>query len=350
MPVQRFLRTLTVFFSTSAVALAIAWAVSGTASAPRGESGGRRLLYAWPEDGAFRDLPDRFDLPVFITFTDAPDSAVRLVVHGREGAGRQPLAGAFVEVSPRDVRLGRLEGGVAVERWSGAAGTEDGALPAGQPLKLELKRRGAEFVVTLDGRLAVRAWEPVLSGGRTAIALAGAARATLGRVSRLPEIPEFADDFMRTPEEPGPWEAVSGKWAIEALPTPSMSANAFSYRGRGRTALALAGGAGWDQYRFAASVRGEPGEAMGLAFAARPGRDHDAVRTARPGGRYVLFRWTSRQAPEDRGALGAGGPSGRREIVLVRVRQGPRHRGRPRAPRGEEPRAHLGDGGPLDLG
>ncbi|MHC4252725.1 MAG: hypothetical protein ACYS9X_26705, partial [Planctomycetota bacterium] len=168
----------------------------------------------------------------------------------------------------------------------------------GEPHDVSIKRRGAEIAVAVDGRLAIAAFEPHLHGGRVAVARTGGARAEVWPVRKLAEFPEFSDDFMRTPDEPGPWEVHSGEWKIETLRTPSMSANGFSYRGSAGSghALASAGQVSWDRYRAEVSVRGEAGEAMGLAFAFTGPE------------RYCLFRWR---------AEGTRGGSPERELVVV---------------------------------
>jgi hypothetical protein len=300
--VHRILWTSTAFLSAAAVGLAITWAGADAPAHQPSPADERAWTYVWPEDRGFRDLPGRFNLPLVVTLAgrspggNGPDPAVRVVLHAEGSQSGEPPVGLLVEARRTELRLCRLEGGVAIERWSGPCRT-------GETARFEIKRRGSDLAVTLDGRLAVRASEPAFSGGRVAVAFAGGGRAKLGSVSRLTELAGFSDDFMRTPEEPGPWDVRSGEWMIETLPTPSMSANGFSYRGRSVDgaggALSLAGNATWDQYRFAASVRGETDEALGLVIAARPDAGH------------VLFRWTSRE----------GGPEGEAEPGLTGLRE-----------------------------
>ena len=108
-----------------------------------------------------------------------------------------------------------------------------------------------------------------------------------------PEI-DRADDFMRSQREPGPWQVVSGKWAIQELKVrddlgkrtgrsfdPTRSANAFSYIGTGtpaEPALAITGYPVWRNYSFEAAVRSPNGRTFGL------------VILRQDGGNYYLFR------------------------------------------------------------
>jgi len=291
---DRFLWTASAFLAAACVALG--WTLALRAASLK--RGGPEHLeepawdWHWPEAGSFRDLPDRFDLALNVALSELPDSAVRVAVLAEKDEGPAPIRGAFVDCSARGVSFGRIEGGLALARAFRPL-----ELGTGSPHVVVIKRRGASLVVTVDGGVALLGMEPHFRGGGVALALAGGARCELAPVTRLPDFPEFADDFMRTPKEPSPWTVRSGSWQTSELPTPSMSANAFSFRGsgeQGRPAFAFAGDQTWDEYRVEVSARGEPGGAVGLAFGVR-------------GESYALFRWSSR-GPE-------GG--GRRELVLV---------------------------------
>lgn len=281
-----------------AAAFAAAWVARPTATA-RGPlealGAADRWTTVWPEKDCFRDLPERFDLSVKVK--DSPvgaGSTVRLLVNASDPRPDGTVdRAACVDVSAAGVAIGRVEGGLVLPL--AAAGV---AIPRGEEHDVTVRRRGTDIAVTVDGRFVLSVLEPYLHGGRVGILRSGPAEVDVWPVRELAEFPELSDDFMRTPDEPGPWTAHSGEWDIETLLTPSMSANGFSYRGRAEdgAALASAGYPTWDDYRAEVSVLGEEGEAMGLVFAfAGPDR-------------YCLFRWRSE---------GAGDGAAARELVVV---------------------------------
>ncbi len=248
----------------------------------------------WPDRDSFRSLPDRFNLAVRATLRADEGSGVRLLLNASEPSAEDVVErAAYVDVSASGVEVGRVEGGFVLP-----LGRAPVALDPDAPHDVSVRRRGAEIAVAVDGKLAMTAFEPHLHGGRVGVARSGGARGEVWPIQRLAEFPEFTDDFMRTPDEPGPWTAHSGKWTIDTIRTPSMSANGFSYRGCAKegSALASAGHASWDRYRAEVTVRGEAGEAMGLAFAFTGPE------------RYCLFRWR---------AEGAGKVEDERELVMV---------------------------------
>jgi len=259
-----------------------------------------RWDFTWPEQDSFRDLPGRFNITVRTTLTTREGSGIRVLLNASESSADGGVErAACVGVSATGVEFGRVEGDHILP-----LGSSPLVLGPGAAHDVSIRRRGAEMAVIVDGRVAITAFEPYLSGGRVALARSGGARGEVWPVQRLAEFPEFSDDFMRTPDEPGPWTVHSGEWEIDRLKTPSMSANGFSYRGAAAKghALASAGQASWDRYRAEVSMRGEDGEAMGLAFAfAGPER-------------YCLFRWRASdadaKAPERELLVVEPGPGG----------------------------------------
>lgn len=78
--------------------------------------------------------------------------------------------------------------------------------------------------------------------------------------------PVFSDDFMREPDEPTPWAAVSGEWENVGVGNEDYSINGFYFLGRDdRQALATAGDWFWEDYTFTCAVRlNEPAASCGL--------------------------------------------------------------------------------------
>lgn len=74
----------------------------------------------------------------------------------------------------------------------------------------------------------------------------------------------FADDFMRTQDQQGEWEVLSGDWRTAPVQNPELGPNPFSYRvtSAGGDAFAVAGYSFWDNYRYHVAVR--PESATGL--------------------------------------------------------------------------------------
>jgi hypothetical protein len=294
---NRLLWTLASF--SFAAALAFGVAVQGARPAHHVESDDESIdrrvwQYSWPESRAFRDLPGRFDLSALVTLNERPDCTVRLIVNARE-ENDAPSQGVFVDLHARGITVGRVEGGIAIPR-----GSRSISLSPGKRREIELKRRGADLAVAADGVLCLLSRDHSFSGGRTALGVMGGAHVSLKPLRRLTDLPEFGDDFMRSPDDPSPWTEHAGTWKNQSLSTPSMSANAFSYLARasdgGATpAFATAGSEFWDQYALHTAIHPGKGGAVGVA-----------VCVTGPE-RYVLFRWTARKDQD----------IGSREVVLV---------------------------------
>ena len=316
---QRLAWGTTAGLSLLAAVFAVIWASSGPAPT-RGPlestAAGGRWSFTWPEQDSFRGLPDRFNLTVRATLTGEEGSGLRVLLNASEPSEDGHVERAVcVDVSSSRVEIGRVEGGSVLPLGRAAV-----AINPGTAHDVSIRRRGAEMAVVADRRVVITAFEPHLSGGRVALARSGGARGEVWPLQRLAEFPEFSDDFMRTPDEPGPWTVHSGEWEIDRLRTPSMSANGFSYRGGSAEghALASTGQAGWDRYRAEVSMRGDDDGAMGLAFAfAGPER-------------YCLFRW--RASDSDNPAPG-------RELLIVEpgLDGAPRERPIANAPEGYRP-------------
>lgn len=117
-----------------------------------------------------------------------------------------------------------------------------------------VKERGARLIV-VAGQTAASA--DIAGVWRGQVATRGA----LSDVRYQPVEPAFfSDDFMRTSDESGGWEAHGGAWETAPVRNPDLGANPFSYRVRAENeAAALAGFPYWDEYRFSVSARPEAG-------------------------------------------------------------------------------------------
>jgi len=98
----------------------------------------------------------------------------------------------------------------------------------------------------------------------------------------------FADDFMRTDEQLGGWELLTGRWENNQQGSKSSrSANAFSFRSLGDAdALVATGYPFWSDYCAQAAVRCDSDGAVGLAVGIADERN------------YYRLRWTSVDAPD----------------------------------------------------
>jgi hypothetical protein len=294
---DRLLWTVAAVLASAALTLGLIWAKNaefGKDAPDASRTDRREWVYSWPGTSSYRNLPERFDLVSLVTLPSRRDCALRFVVNA-DGQSSTPRQGVYLDIDALGVTVGRIEGGIALARGRAAA-----KVLVAQPHEVALKRRGNDLAVTIDGELALLARDQHMHRGGTAIGLIGNVEVELKPLAKLPELPEFSDDFMRAPDDPSPWVSRAGTWEVESLPMASMSANAFSFRGKSQegtvdTALASTGSSTWDQYRFCASVRGESDETMGLAFGIREDRG------------YLLFRWSARTKND----------VGRREIVLV---------------------------------
>ncbi len=98
----------------------------------------------------------------------------------------------------------------------------------------------------------------------------------------------FADDFMRTDEQIGAWELLTGRWENNQQGSKSSrSANAFSFRSLGDAdSLVVTGYPFWSDYCAQTAVRCEGDGAIGLAVGVADERH------------YYRLRWTSADHPD----------------------------------------------------
>jgi len=175
--------------------------------------------------------------------------------------------------------------------------------PVAEPVELTLQRHPWRMALVLGDQVVARAWDGEFAEGR--MGLWASNPDWLAEEPRLQPLEDLylTDDFMRTGDATGGWEAQSGEWAVSGptlpLATAERSANPFTYRAQAephRTALALTGYWFWSDYRVEVSVKPEGDGVIGLCLYAQDAEN------------YLLFRWAS--------------PSGAGRQQLVQVRRG----------------------------
>ncbi len=255
----------------------------------------------------WRPASQRFDFAARVTLPPveagkAPEPA-RLILNAQDKSNYN-----WVEITTAKVRFGKTEAD-----WE----TEIAAVPvdiaADRPHTVKVKRRDAEILVAVDGKVVVTAFDETFGAGDVGAA-ARSRKVVFNKLSPPQEIGReiaLSDDFMRTQKEAGPWRVMTGDWELLSLDHASMSANAFFYNGKGERALALAGNRFWDHYFVAASCRGPASGRMGIV-------------AAHTGDSYLLFRWGAKgTAPAASGSDSAEGlselvyVSGRDETILA---------------------------------
>ena len=178
--------------------------------------------------------------------------------------------GLFVEATSAGLVLGKVRGSVGetLANWSGwpKARREGG-------YDLTVKRRAWSISVLVDGAVVLRAYDAFSPGERV-----GCADRSV-RITDLHAQPigdmMLEDGFARPPDEPNPWEAVSGSWetslpeARDRKAQASRSSNPFSFKASaesGSEAMAVNGSRFWDSYQARVAVKpAAPGQ-VGLAF------------------------------------------------------------------------------------
>ncbi len=190
-----------------------------------------------------------------------------------------------------------------------------------------IKRLLGGFAVAYDAITVLRMDADLPDGGRWGIAGVPAA---LDEIVFQPlEQVVFRDDFMRMPDEPSPWEELSGQWRVAQLESARYSANAFTLLGRAtgpEPALTTAGYWFFEDLTVEASIRPSPdadGFGIGLAchpdgsgyllrFVARSGSvgDIQLVRL-RGGTETILDEAPAAAAPDDWHRFALSGIGGR---------------------------------------
>jgi hypothetical protein len=229
-------------------------------------------------------LPNRFVYRAPVTAVSTAGSGGGLTITGNAAGADLTIRG-----SRRSVTVGDRSW-----RWP---------VPPQAGSELQLVRHGATASILLDGHFVA---ELVLPPAAAAVNLHADGRGVQlgnGRLQRSSPI-AFGDDFMRASGALGQWQPVAGTWALDRIPNPGWSANAFRLRADG-SGLCVAGH--WFWHDIGARVAVQPGPACrgaGIVVGA------DAA-----GARGLLLRW-QRTAEADAADVAAG------ELQLVALHDG----------------------------
>ncbi len=212
-----------------------------------------------------------------------------VVAHDDEAGGR-----LLFELTADGVSVSLQRDGNSVE-----LGRAQVPLP-GADGEIVLKRRPDGIAVAYDSTTVLRAEAELPDGGRWGVL--DAPDEVLDEIIFQPTGKiVFSDDFMRLPDRPATWEALSGDWRVAQLESARFSANAFTFVAAAtgaEPAVAATGYWFWEDLTVEAAVlspEGARGFGVGLALA--------------PSGDCHLLRFVPGE-----GAAGA--------LQLVRVRGG----------------------------
>ena len=253
----------------------VAWSVCCAASTVHFE----RLRPGWVRgDYDFRLLPGKRGYRNFVLEADVATTAAGPAVRVAF-AIQDPKNYYYAEAADTGCGFVRVEDGL--EQRVGTP--SEGALPREAKVRLTVARWRQRMALWLDGRLVAEAYDGRFARGGLAIA-ARSSSATISTI-RFQNVAEvrLRDDFMRTQAENTAWRPLSGSWKLEALPSASLSANAFNYRGKaaeeGQPAIAVRGYWFWRDYVASAACKPLGKGPVGLVFYFR---DKD---------NYHLLRW-----------------------------------------------------------
>lgn len=215
------------------------------------------------------------------TFTEEPvegEVDVRAEIHVDGGWGAEKQARVVLSYAEDDNHLYVAMGAGGLTLGEVCEG-EDTVLdacdqwpsPAKQGVyRVTIKRRSWSIRVLCEGHLVLRAYDEFAPGDKIGWQAEGAIVQDL-YAQPIGEI-VFDDDFARPPDEPNPWETLTGQW-LTKLPDsrnkqsdPTKTANPFSYGCKGPDALAAAGSEQWDGYEAKTAVKPISDGYVGLAF------------------------------------------------------------------------------------
>ncbi|MHB9131632.1 MAG: LamG-like jellyroll fold domain-containing protein [Armatimonadota bacterium] len=183
----------------------------------------------------------------------------------------------------------------------------------GQPYPFTVLRRGSWLGVICSGALVFRGEVARPTGAQAGVTATGAWSVDSARIQRLEPV-VFADNFMRTADEPGAWAIRSGEWKLQSAwdQDPHGNTNRFTFtdyaqnpfawvgRSTGAFALCTAGEAFWEDYTFTTAVCPPATGAVGVLVNAVDGKNG------------LLLRWSP---ANDRGAQG-------NRLILYRMSAG----------------------------
>ncbi|MHB9134382.1 MAG: LamG-like jellyroll fold domain-containing protein [Armatimonadota bacterium] len=195
------------------------------------------------------------------------NSAVHLLLEAGQGKD-----GTEIIITSREIQV------VAVRKKQRTpCGKAAMTFSPGKSYRLRILRRGQRLGI-LDGETLLFAGKvPPADGTKSVLQVGEGWKAESEIQAREPVA--FADDFMRTADEPGAWHVRSGAWALasswdedphgnaQRFANAIFAQNAFAWHGRSPkgTAWCTAGDAAWDDYTFTAAVYPGKTGSVGLA-------------------------------------------------------------------------------------
>ncbi|HEY3379024.1 MAG TPA: hypothetical protein VGL77_16195, partial [Armatimonadota bacterium] len=205
---------------------------------------------------------DHYDcvLTLLPATTASRTNAVRLTLEW--GTGKGYLQAVITKTS---ITLYSIQGSKKVQ-----IGQATPAIISGAPYHLVLMRRGSSLGLMHNDTLLFRGEVPSTGGNEAGIVCdSGWTLAEKPRIQRLEPV-IFADDFMRSKDEPGPWKVVSGQWGLSSawdriphgntnrFSNTMYAQNPFAWVGMNRdggSATCMVGEPFWEDYTFATAVR-----------------------------------------------------------------------------------------------
>lgn len=189
----------------------------------------------------------------------------------------------------RDARLDYVNGRVTRRLAQGRVPSE------GKQIQVEVRRRRNYMSVLFDGEEVLWTLNAELASGGVGIAPYNHPITVRNwRYQQIADI-RFSDDFIRGPEEKGPWDNLAGRWMLRTTREsetafderrgreidPERSANFFTFTGlqseEAGFGLTAAGFDFWDSYHVGASINSSGGP-VGLAFFIRDAENYYVVR------------------------------------------------------------------------
>lgn len=151
------------------------------------------------------------------------------------------------------------------------------ALPVDAPFNLAIMRRGGKLGLALNAALIFRGDVPRAVGTLADMTAGPGWTVAAARVQPLEPV-LFADNFMRTADEPGPWSIVSGKWRLQSawdiesngrnnrFANQAFATNPFAWVGRAPdgAAICVAGKPFWEDYTLTTALCPPVGGAAGV--------------------------------------------------------------------------------------
>lgn len=179
-----------------------------------------------------------------------------------------------------------------------------GVVP-GSPYELTIVRRGTTIGLMHGATLIYRGAMPRPKGADAGITADKGWSVTDTRIQRLEPV-VFADDFMRSEEENGPWAVQSGKWALQSawdkiphgnskrFANTVFSQNPFAWIGmsdQGQPAVCTTGNAFWEDYTMTLALNPGADGAAGVFFNMTDEKNDLADEK-----KGLLVRWTPANA------------------------------------------------------